>query len=273
MNWEIIKNYFINGDEAVSLILTLLSIISFFIGLSINKIKNNVQNRKRKKILSIKNNLCAISIPTFNVQVFSDVSSMVLTDEAIIQQKIINFCSKLNITTVPFNNNANFIGDEIHIGGPSTNLFANYYIHSYFPKFKWMLTPQHYSNYAAKIEDKLNKSVFMINEKDDVEGFVYDSNPNNVLRRTEKTQDYAVLIKMTSEDFNIGNKNVHILFGAGRIGTKAAIEYFINCYDQLYKKYKGKHYFIAFPVNKKSGMPMNKNNPIDLTSIMFSDAT
>lgn len=258
----------VNGNEIITLIATIASIVSFFIGFSISKVSGIKQNQKRKKILSVKSKTCTITIPHFNVQIFNDVSNVLLLEESILQHQIIELCHKVRINTKIYSNELDIVGDEIHIGGPTTNTFVNSYFHTYFKNFKWLTTQEHFNRYAKKISDQLHLSVIQINNSDNKEGFLVNNDSDIFFERIENIQDVAVLVKMTSSDVNVGHKNIHMLFGVGRIGTKAAVNYFAKCYNELYKEHKGKHYFLVFLVSKKTGLPLDK--PIDLSDIMFS---
>ena len=81
---------------------------------------------------------------------------------------------------------------------------------------------------------------------------------------------YAIIVKLSGEDFNIENHGtVHILFGNGIEGTLAISQYLLKNYKDLYKIVKRKkHYFIAFKIKTSTGM-IDSKSFVDLTDKMF----
>lgn len=263
-----IKNFLIHGDELLSLIVATTSIVSFLIGISVHRIRKILHNRKRRKILSAKSKKCTITIPTYDIGMFYGRLPMLILSETKLRDNVARLCRELGIDINLYASNIDITGDEIHIGGPTTNAYSSYYFHRYFENFHNQITQEHYNHYASAIETSMHKSVIRIVDDISQEGFVIDGDPPHFFQQITGEQDVALLVKLTGKDSGIGNKNVHLLCGVGGIGTRAAVNYFLDCYDELYKKHKGNHYFLAFYVSKKTAQPTS--NIFDLTNEMFT---
>ncbi|WP_168125513.1 hypothetical protein, partial [Pseudoflavonifractor sp. SW1122] len=102
------------------------------------------------------------------------------------------------------------------------------------------------------------------------EGFCW-GNSHEERFLVEKGERYAIIVKLSSTDFDIENHGtVHILFGNGIEGTIAISKYLLNNYRDLHKKVKGKsHYFLAFKIKRDTGIIIS-NSFVDLTDKLFS---
>ena len=230
----------------------------------INKITNLT---KRQKVLSVNSGECKISIPVFNAELLTGTHKVTLLSESKLQQQIIEFCGEVGVQGKPYHGEVNTSGDEIHIGGPSTNVYVNNYLPRFFPTVCWRCTAERFERYAERVSEKLNPNLFKIVVDGEAEGFTYGTAEDEILENNDD-QEYAVLIKISNKDIAVGKKNIHMLFGTGAVGTKAAVKYFLECYESLYDLYEDNHYFIAFPVDRRSGI-VKGNQLVDLTDKMF----
>lgn len=246
----------------------IIVIISFivnltFLGTLLIKIYNYFTKKKYIKSILSFNNDVIISHAVFNLTTEIGITNNFITFNSlncishiiqlldVIEQKY----DLLGITTDYKN--------EINIGGIVMNKKVNAYFSKHFPNFKYITDRKYkeaYDKYPIDhtlIKYSSNKFGFLINETDFYE-IKYGFN------------DYAFLIKMTQSDFKHDNKNsVHILFGAGAIGTEKATEYLLTHYKQIYKEYKNNHYFFAIEINLIDNSFNEAKGIIDLTNDMF----
>ena len=193
---------------------------------------------------------------------------ILLTENSVIAlHKVTKTLEKNKIRYDLFNTSTQYY-DEIHLGGPISNIHTNAYIEQFFPDF-------HFCDYLAKQENhenyyKIHKSI--IEYSDNFHGFiinkVINNQPQRILFPTDKESDYMFLIKLTSEDLGC-SKTVHLVFGGSDVGSLVAADFFARHYKKIYSKQKDKHYFLAIPVhrtNQSAAISMIQ----DLTEVMFS---
>lgn len=150
------------------------------------------------------------------------------------------------------------------IGGFIANEQTEYYFKRFFPSFR-VYTNRSGENYAMKKD----KYIFSETKR----GFRWGENEDEEYT-VKKGERYAILIRLTEEDFNIGNTGVvYILYGNDDISTLGLSEYILNHSDDLAEKTKKrKHFFIAFSVQEVNKEPkLNMSDFKDLTDVMFSN--
>lgn len=152
--------------------------------------------------------------------------------------------------------------NEFCIGGIIANNQTEYYFKRFFPHFRI------YTNRIGEMrcvpEDKYIYSEVKC-------GFKYGQGDNEeyVIRKSEK---YAILVRLTEEDFNIDDAGtVYILHGNNPQSTLALSEYILyHAKDLIRKTRKRKHFFIVFTVDEIDGeIKINMSNYCDLTNTVF----
>jgi hypothetical protein len=74
------------------------------------------------------------------------------------------------------------------------------------------------------------------------------------IHKEREHQDWAYLLRLSKKRFP-EDKTVHILFGQGGLGRKAAVNYFIKHYPTICKEWGSDDYLLAAKVNSK-GIPV-----------------
>ncbi len=148
--------------------------------------------------------------------------------------------------------------NEMCIGGFLVSNKINSYFVRYFNDFKFITTPEMKATYGNNpfIEYIPDKYGYRIKDRE--------------FPLTAEI-DYAFLIKLTRNDFSGADKTVHIIHGTNEVGTIRASEFLTTHYKQIYKKYKGKHYFFAIEIIRHDSSINYSKGIIDLTDIVFKE--
>ncbi len=250
------------------------TIIIALVGFLISKAIPTINTYKIRKCLSLKRNECKIILPSYDKKIHNNVDIIQVCPIGDIKAAT-NIMDLINLTGLYSNQNSiiyestyNDIFEKYNIfciGGSLANKYSYEIFKQFFPKFKIMATEKKVKNNPNKIpEDN-----FVITDSE--KGFCWGDSVEEQFQ-IDTDERYAVIVKLTSNDFNIKHHGtVHILFGNGIEGTLAISQYLFFNYKDLYSRTKKrKHYFIAFKLKKDTGI-INANSFIDLTEIMFSD--
>lgn len=238
----------------------------FVFGVVLRELLIYIKHHKIRSVLSAgRKKYFAISIPAYRSEINTGVDDYVLKKEVALRQSITSFLEEAALSTRdPDNPRHDNEFNEIHIGSPIANTKTGTYIKNHFPQFKQYVSSAFIAAVAPENLDSKYGQTYEVN--DQRQGFKCGDGERPFLEYIRKEQDYALVIKLTARDLQ-KNKAVHLLFGAGRSGTQAAVNYLIDYHGDLYKKFKGKHYFVALPVNKDGSVNMSKMD--DLTEVMF----
>ena len=133
----------------------------------------------------------------------------------------------------------------------------------FFPDFKIYVIREKYESNPNRIPLKQ----FRISEER--AGFCWGEQYNQSFT-VEKDERYAVMVKLSKEDFRSKDHGtVHILFGNGIEGTLAISRYLLFHYKDINKLVRSRrHYFVAFKVKRKTGI-IDTDSFVDLTDQMF----
>ncbi len=154
--------------------------------------------------------------------------------------------------------------NEMNIGGFTANKKVNAYFTKYFPNFKYVTN---ITNKEALERHPIDNKIF-IYSTDNKKGF--QINGHIFLNIIDRNTDYAILIKLTKEDFkDDNNRSVHIIFGGTDIGTIKGTEFLLTHYKQIYDTYGKNHYFFAIEINCIDESINYSKKIIDLTDEMF----
>lgn len=222
-------------------------------------------------VLSSKNHHVLITQSLFGPGMISPhfmYNHTLLTKKSVISiQKITKALDKIKIPYDVFNTEKEAY-DEIHIGGPLTNINTNAYIKQFFPNF-------HFCDFENKKNDyenfyKIHQSI--IEYSNNFYGFIIENLNEHEGQKSKfpisKETDYMFLIKLTSKELGY-SKTVHLIFGGSDIGTLVAADFFAKQYKTLYEQEKGKRYFLAIPVHK-TNKTAAASTIINLTETMFN---
>lgn len=152
--------------------------------------------------------------------------------------------------------------NEICIGGFLYNKRVNSYFLNHFGNFKYYINTKYKDYY-----EKTTSNSPILKYTNHKFGFYIDE--TLFLEIIPDKKDYIFVIKLTPDDFKMGEKTVHILFGGRLISTLKATEYLYSQYKNIYKKFKNKHYFFAVEFNLVDNSFNHQKGIIDLTEKMF----
>lgn len=257
--------------NTISTVITILSLIINFATYIPKFFKWLTDRRYLRAVLLGKNKHFIITQSLFRPGMISSTSIenyTVVTENSVISiQKIVKLLEKTKISYDVLQTNKEHY-DEIHVGGPISNINTNAYVTQYFPNFHFV--DQKSRQYQHENYYNIHRS--LIDYAETFHGFLITaSNDNQSTYKfpVDDENDYMFLIKLTSRELNC-EKTVHLIFGGSDIGTLVATDYFTKCYKNLYKLAKKDRYFIAIPVhrtNKSAAI----SKLIDLSKSMFND--
>ena len=230
---------------------------------SILKLHDYLKDKRYiKTMLRFKNKECII---TQTVYYNSDINANEVVTNASMQsfQMINNMLYKVSYRIIPCANS--FIGKNIiHIGGPASNIHVNalFIEHNYKFEFWTPKTDKHTHN-----DLKLN-SRFIHYTEDDTRKFIIG---NIKLEIKENERDYALIVRMPSDNKSGVDFSTHIIFGCKANGTLKGIEYFTNNYKMIAKLYGKSKYCFAVPINLiDNTITISNEKIIDLTNDFFN---
>ncbi len=250
----------------------LISIIYGVIGYLIGTVIPKISRSKIRKCLSLAKKDCKIILPSYEKELhnYEDTVSMCPIGDIKAASNVID----LIYATGLYSHQKSIIYESSYfdkfesynifcIGGSLANKYSYDLFQQFFPKFKIYATKEKIDNNPNGIP----KSHFV--ESKTKRGFCWGNLSNEEFLNNDDER-YAIIVKLSSEDFKIENHGtVHILFGNGIEGTLAISQYLLKNYEDLYKIVKKKkHYFIAFKIKKTTGI-INPRSFVDLTDKMF----
>lgn len=248
------------------------TVIVALVGVLAGKIIPIIKKYKIKKCLSLTKNECKIALPSYDKQLHNkiDIIQMCPIGDIKAASNVIDLIHATGLYShqhsIFYENNYSNAIENYNIfcvGGSLANKYSYNFFQQFFPNFK-IYAPE------EKIKTNPNQipaNYFVLSETE--KGFCWGNRADEqFLIGTDER--YAVIVKLTSEDFGIKNHGtVHILFGNGIEGTLAISKYLLYDYKDLYRRVKRKkHYFIAFKVKRSTGI-IDSNSLVDLTDKMF----
>lgn len=248
------------------------TVIATIIGFLASKIVPAIKKHKIRECLSLRKLDCKIAMPNYTKKLHNkhDLVEICTIGDIKAASNIIDLIHSTGLyshqQSIIYEGNYSDSFDHYNIfciGGSLSNYYTYDLFKEHFSKFK-ICAPE------EKIRTNPNKipaDHFVISEK---EGFCW-GNSHEERFLVEKGERYAIIVKLSSTDFDIENHGtVHILFGNGIEGTIAISKYLLNNYRDLHKKVKGKsHYFLAFKIKRDTGIIIS-NSFVDLTDKLFS---
>mgnify|MGYP003291352390 CR=1 FL=1 len=146
------------------------------------------------------------------------------------------------------------------IGGVVANEQTKVYFSKFFPEFRIF-------SKNIEMKDAKGQNIYAYNKAK--RGFCWGNGKEFTVSEGE---NYAILIRLTKEDFNIKDAGtVYILFGDKADSTLMASKYLLCHMDDLLKRTKGKkHFFIVMRIREANGIKnayFDEN--YDLTKEMF----
>lgn len=258
-----IEEAFDKIDAVITVISIVYSVAISLIAYNFRSIRTKIKKRRLKKLLSLHTNKCIVSNSTFKFALKETETKKVdffSTEEFFCAMKLYDLLESADVKAIMTPDDQCSI-DEIHIGGPLANVRVNSIFRTHFKSFK-VLNNTNISNDYHILDMSLR-------ENDSIVGVRYGDN-NKILETRKGYEDYAFLIKLSNKDFPLlKEKTMHIFFGLWSVGTTAAVSYFVENYEKLYKDFKEQHYFIAFPINYLDGSYDAHQSYIDMSDDMF----
>jgi len=190
---------------------------------------------------------------------------MVTMGAVISMKKIIGFCNEINKDTSLFTESDQVNFDEIHIGGPSSNIRVNNLMKRFENKFFLDTPKKNESNYR-----KRKLGLYFLNFTETSQRFSFGDDKQHKFEIDEEFLDCAIFIRICE------GRSQHIIFGAYGWGTSQAIEFFTIHTKTLYNfaKEKGRlneSYFFVVPIHRVDD-DFRFDKLYDLTDTMFTKA-
>lgn len=223
-------------------------------------IKNKLINYKLKKVVSI-NKKCLISTSVHKMN--KDISLQTTTEVYTISY-IFNLLSKINIDVdvIPFHHISehNKPSDEFCLAGSLANERTEYLLKEYCSKFNFVTKENHkeFSNKNIELKSHIDNHSSM---------FIFGYYIGKEFNPVPEDHEISFLVKLKTNY----NKTIHLIFGVSSLGTAASAYYLSRNYEDIYKKFGGKNYFIILKTSKKLGGHKYVTLYKDVTSNIFSD--
>lgn len=182
-------------------------------------------------------------------------------------QKLQSFLHKYDYKIIPFSES--YSGKNvIHMGGPVANINVNSLFVTKFKKF-FFYTPIENKEWNEKIG--INEDCIRYTDESSKHKLCFKIG-NEFLDLNENTTDYGIFIRIPRCRKNGIEYTTHIIFGAWAQGTITAINFFIENYKMIAKKYKNNKYCFAVKISRVNNkIELLDNNSIkDLTNEFFS---
>ena len=262
--WNIIES-FLNND----LILFLCSLALDIRQITNESIKSRLYTMHLKKIFEFKNDIAIITFPIFKEEELNLSKHILIVYNSInLLSAFIDITKRLHIkleTLIDNNISLTSIGskDEIHLGGPLTNLFVRTYLANRFEDFK----------FYAKKEDLENIKINYLYDTDCIK-FTNDNEDRYFMIKKsvyniDSSTDYLILVKFMKYDSKNKPRNtIHLIFNFHHIEKVNIMSAFTDN-TQILCSYKiQKKYFLAIPINKNTGQ-IDVDRTLDFTDIFF----
>ena len=250
----------------------MFTITGWIVGWSTGKVIPYFKKRAIRKCLSLEKKECTIILPTYLKKLHNQIEDVAMCPMGDVQAtaNVIDLIHEAGLTShqksVIYEGNYAEPMDRYNvfcIGGSLANRYTYDLFQQFFPDFKIYATREKYESNPNRIPLKQ----FRISEER--VGFCWGEQDNQSFT-VEKDERYAVMVKLSKEDFRSKDHGtVHILFGNGIEGTLAISRYLLFHYKDINKLVRSRrHYFVAFKVKRKTGI-IDTDSFVDLTDQMF----
>ena len=232
-------------SEWVGLILNIQTLVGSLIGIAIYRCLSARKKYHLRKVLSLDSSKkCFASIPYFIGTVGSYERDVALCEELQLLVEVNAMLAGAGIEIETRFNDTDIGCGEIHIGGPAANEYTNRHFNYYLKNIRYM-SPHERTN-TNKKHRRLNFDFTDIIENTTAGWKIGDT----LFPYVHNKRDCAVLIKLIDKS-DVPYKTIHMLFGAGTIGTVGAVNYFTRHYSSIYRINRSRPYIGVFEVNDK----------------------
>lgn len=200
-------------------------------------------NSKQKPVI-------AMSVSSHECDVLGKKRDMLVLDEARPFFSIIDLLNANSIRVNIIQSDSSTNMDEIHVGGPVANVHTNRIFCQYFRDIKWTVTESHLTQYQS--DSRLKKFNFSYLQTADAhEGFVIG---DRFYQYVKGQEGWAIIARINANE-EISPKIVHLLFGCGTNGTIGSVNYFVQNYENIAKRFRNKENYLGiFKVDREGNM-------------------
>lgn len=230
--WHLSNTYSDNNNESVKI----LELYDFS---SHRRFEAAVSKKQRLllDVMMISDGKVALTVPVYEKKFYNKKWPIVHFNEFEYTIKIINSIStdNLKVETTGTTCLPTYQFSEIHIGGPTVNSDTYQYIINFLPTYKSIVKRTNIPK-----ESKFVSPGFI--QEGEKTGFsIVDQNgKTHEYFREDKRNDIGILIRLKINE----RKTVHLIFGTGKRGTLAALNYLTNYAEDIMKNFKRKNYFL-----------------------------
>lgn len=191
-----------------------------------------------------------MSVSSHTCHVLGKDRDMLILDEAHPFFDLVNLLNKNDVNVTILQTNQATDMDEVHVGGPVSNIHTNRIFCQYLKNIKWVVTSDHLEQY--KSDSRLNEFDFSyVETSENEEGFLID---NQLYKYIKNREGWAIIARINSTK-DIAKKTVHLLFGCGTNGTIGAVNYFLHNHIKIASENKGNSdYLGVFKVDRYGNM-------------------
>ena len=188
---------------------------------------------------------CCISLSVFKKDIIGSSHDYVTFYSAKSYQELSVLLRKRNISIEPMSDIYNE-NNKIYIGGPSANVEVNSIL-TRFEAFKYYTEPYQKETYE---KNKVNQHFIIYSEEK--KGYMFG---NKFFDIDKKSKDIGIFIRIPENKKKGILYTTHIIFAAWDIGTYKAVEFFVNNYKIISKKFKDNPYCFVISISRIDNSP------------------
>jgi len=214
-----------------------------------------------KSVLQFDTNACCIELSIFKKDETGVPYDYITFYSVKSYEIILELLKKMRISVDPIDVEYSDNKNKIYIGGPATNIGVNSIL-TKFGGFKFYGTYSHRKN-----TDKQAPHYLVYSEER--RGFMF----GNKFYEIEKDfKDVGVFIRIPRDKEKGIPYTTHIIFAAWDVGTYKAVEFFVNNYKTISRRFENKPYCFVIPISRvdNTARLLSVNEIEDVSKEFFS---
>lgn len=249
----------------INIICAVISLITI-LQCGINIIKKAVYYMKDlqylKRVLQFGSNSCCIELSLFKKEE-SGAAHDYITFYAVKSYEIVSeLLKKMKVSVDPIDMEYSDNKNKIYIGGPGANIGVNAIL-TKFSGFKF------YGTYSQR-KNTDNPAPHYLVYSEEKRGFMFG---NKFYEIEKNLKDVGVFIRIPRDEKKGILYTTHIIFAAWDIGTYKAVEFFVNNYKTICRRFENKPYCFVIPISRvdNTARLLSVNEIEDVSKEFFSE--
>ena len=224
------------------------------------------EKRYIKETLMFKNKKCFISCSVYKKEHTDAKWDFVIAEAMQCFQKLQEFLHDNGFRVLPYSDDVTR-KNIIYLGGPAANINVNSLFVSNFQRFKCFMSEQN-----KEWHEKLGLNTSCICYSNDINNHQLYYKIGDTKLQLDAYTDYAIFIRIPNSPKDGIEYTTHVIFCGWANDTTDAIDFFINNYKMIAKKYKRKKYCFAVKMSRINNkiVQQDRNSIIDLTNQLFN---